>query len=89
MPMTWLTHYLIPAAVAILAGLALINFDRLNRDNIEHIRRIHGADSPLYLWYSRTCGSAHFALANKVIFTLILVGCVGWIIFSLVAGWRP
>ena len=87
--MIWLTHYLIPAAGAVLALLAVRNFERLNRDNIEHIRRIHGNDSPLYLWYSRTCGSAHFALANKVIFILILVGCVGWMIFSLVAGWRP
>ena len=86
--MIWLTHYLIPAAGAVLALLALRNFDRLNHDNIEHIRRLHGDDSALYLWYNRTCGSAHFALANKVIFTLILLGCVGWMIFNLVAGWR-
>jgi hypothetical protein len=87
--MIWLIHYIIPAIIAALAGLALIHFDRLNRDNIEHMRRLHGADSALYLWYSRTCGSAHFALANKVIFALILAGGVGWMIFSLVAGWRP
>ncbi len=86
--MTWFTHYLTPAIIAILAGLALINFDRLNRANIEHIRRIHGAESPHYLWYSRTCNSAHFALANKIIFALILASCVGWLIFSLVAGWQ-
>ncbi len=83
--MSLLIHYVVPAFVAVLAVLVLIYFDRLNRDNIEHIRRVHGADSPLYLWYSRTCGSAHFALANKVIFTLIFAGCVGWIIFNLVA----
>ena len=87
--MIWLTHYLIPAIIAVLASLALMNFERLNRDNIEHIRRLHGDESPLYLWYSRTCGSAHFVLANKVIFTLILFGCVGWMIFSLVVDWRP
>jgi len=86
MPMIWLTHYLIPAIIAALALWLLIRFDRLNRDNIEHIRRLHGEDSPLYQWYSRTCGSPNFALANKVIFTLIIAGCIGWMIFSLVAG---
>ena len=87
--MTWLIHYLIPAIIAALALWLLIRFDRLNRDNIEHIRRLHGEVSPLYQWYSRTCGSPHFALANKVIFALIIAGCAGWMIFSSLAGWRP
>ena len=87
--MTWLIHYILPTAAALLALFLLVRFDRLNRDNIEHIRKVHGADSPLYLWYSRTCGSVHFALANKVIFALIIAGCAGWVIFSWVAGSRP
>ncbi len=87
--MIWLTHYLIPAIIAALALWLLIRFDRLNRDNIEHIRRLHGEDNPLYQWYNRTCDSPHFALANKVILALIIAGCAGWMIFSWLAGWRP
>jgi hypothetical protein len=83
--MTWLIHYILPTAAALLALWLLIRFDRFNRDNIEHVRRLHGEHSPLYQWYSRTCGSANFALANKVIFALIIAGCMGWMIFNLVA----
>jgi hypothetical protein len=84
-----LTHYILPAILAALSLWLLFNFDRLNRGNIEHIRRLHGEDSPLYCWYEKTCGSSRFALANKVIFGLLAAASFGWIAFNLLGNRLP
>jgi hypothetical protein len=84
-----LTHYILPAILAALSLWLLFHFDRLNRGNIDHIRRLHGEQSPLYQWYEKTCGSAHFALANKVIFGLLTVAALGWIAFNLLGNRLP
>ncbi|CAL4866628.1 hypothetical protein MMA231_00871 [Asticcacaulis sp. MM231] len=65
-----LTHSILPAILAVLSLWLLVHFDRLNRGNINHIRRLHNSHSPLYPWYEKTCGSARFALTA--------IGCIAF-----------
>ncbi|ESQ92370.1 hypothetical protein [Asticcacaulis benevestitus] len=73
-----LTHSILPAILAALSLWLLVHFDRLNRGNIDHIRGQHGAHSPVYAWFEKTCGSARFALT-----------AIGWIAFNRPGIQRP